>query len=552
MVFQPVQRVDTDILIIGSGGSGLRAAIAASEKGVRVLVVAKEYLKEAHTGWAMGGINVAMKAPATPRQHFEDTIKGGWYINNYKLARIFAEEMPERIIDLESYGVKFDRLPDGSYFTWASGKTSAPLNLCAGDYTGRELMHGLLAEIERLRIPYLEYHYVTKLLKQGEKVAGAFLIDRNTGTYKVVQAKATIVATGGGGNMYQVNTNAPSNTGEGYAWALDAGAELVDMEMIQFHPTGMAYPPEKRGTLVTEKVRGNGGILKNKLGERFMVRYQPERLELAGRDEVTRAIYQEIQEGRGTEHGAVYLDITHWEEGKAEMLVPDVFAAHMEVGIDIRKQMMEISPSMHHMMGGYVINEWGETNVDGLYAIGEVTTSVHGANRLGGNSLAEGQVFGRRAGLHSADYVKSRQAAQNAQSAVDAEVDRVEILLHRKAGVRATDILSRVKAVMWDNVGIIRDAEKLLSAQKEIKQLQDEAQVLYAGDIAEQQACLEVQDMLRTAEVITMAALERKESRGAHYRSDYPQLEREWEKNIRVHKDREGKLVTRFVSLVKE
>src|SRR6202165_664337 len=450
MIFQPVQRLDTDILIIGSGGSGLRAAIAATEAEAQVLVVAKEYLKDAHTGWAMGGVNVAMKAPATPQQHFEDTIKGGWYINNYKLARIFAEEMPDRILDLETYGVKFDRLPDGSYFTWASGKTSAPLNLCAGDYTGREMMQGLLAEIERLRIPYLEYHYVTKLFKQGDKVVGAFLIERNTGIYKVVRAKATIVATGGGGNMYQVNTNAPSNTGEGYAWALDVGAELVDMEMVQFHPTGMAYPPEKRGILVTEKVRGNGGILKNKLGERFMQRYQPERLELAGRDEVTRAIYQEIQEGRGTEHGAVYLDVTHWEEGKAEKLVPDVFAAHMEVGIDIRKQMMEVTPSMHHMMGGYVINEWGETNVEGLYAVGEVTTSVHGANRLGGNSLSEGQVFGRRAGLHAAKFTRNSPSPQIKQDIVDAEIERVETFLHRMTGVQAAEVLHKIKAVMWD------------------------------------------------------------------------------------------------------
>src|SRR6266702_3209806 len=239
--FVTVEKIDTDILIIGSGGSGLRAAIAATEKGARVLVVAKEFLKDAHTGWAMGGLNVAIKAPATSQMHFEDTINGGWFINNYKLARIFAEEMP-----------------DGSYFTWAGGKQSAPLNLCAGDYTGREMMQGLLAEVERLDIPYLEHHYVTKLIKRNDKVAGAFLIDRRTGTYRIVQEKATIVATGGGGNMYKINTNAPSNTGEGYAWALDVGAELVDMEMIQFHPTGMAYPPEMRGTLVTEKVRGNG------------------------------------------------------------------------------------------------------------------------------------------------------------------------------------------------------------------------------------------------------------------------------------------------------
>src|SRR5215472_10267536 len=205
--FVTVEKIDTDILIIGSGGSGLRAAIAATAKGAKVLVVAKEFLKDAHTGWAMGGLNVAIKAPATSQMHFEDTINGGWFINNFKLARIFAEEMPDRINDLESYGVKFDRLPDGSYFTWAGGKQSAPLNLCAGDFTGREMMQGLLAEIERRKIPFLEHHYVTKLFKIDNKIAGAFLIDMHTGAYKVVQAKATIVATGGGGNMYRVDTN---------------------------------------------------------------------------------------------------------------------------------------------------------------------------------------------------------------------------------------------------------------------------------------------------------------------------------------------------------
>jgi succinate dehydrogenase/fumarate reductase flavoprotein subunit len=503
----------------------------------------------------MGGLNVAMKAPATPQMHFKDTIDGGWFINNYKLVKIFSEEMPERIHDLEQYGVKFDRLPDGSYFTWAGGKHSAPLNLCAGDYTGREMMQGLLAELDRLAIPFLEYHYVTKLIKQSGRVVGAFLIDMKTGEYKFVQAKATIVATGGGGHMYQINTNAPSNTGEGYAWALDVGAELVDMEMIQFHPTGMAYPPEKRGKLVTEKVRGGGiskGLLKNKLGERFMERYQPERLELAGRDEVTRAIFQEIQEGRGTSHGAVYLDITHWEDGEAERIVPDVFAEHMEIGVDIRKQMMEITPSMHHMMGGFVINEWGETNIAGLYAIGEVTASIHGANRLGGNSLAEGQVFGRRAGIHAAAYSKNVETAYIAQQALDAEVSRIEDFLQRKAGAQASVILQEIQSIMWHKVGIIRDAEKLALAQQEIKKLQDEAHSLCAEDKSQVQPCLEVQDMLKTAEVIILAALQRQESRGAHFRSDYPQLDPAWEKNIRVYKDQEGKLVTKVVSLVKE
>ncbi len=550
-----IRRINTDILIIGSGGSGLRAAIAATEQGAKVIVVAKELLRDAHTGWAMGGLNVAMKAPATPQMHFEDTINGGWFINNYKLVKIFSEEMPNRIHDLERYGVRFDRLPDGSYFTWAGGKQTAPLNLCAGDYTGREMMQGLLAEIDRLAIPYLEYHYVTKLIKQSGRVVGAFLMDMKTGEYKIVQAKATIVATGGGGHMYQINTNAPSNTGEGYAWALDVGAELVDMEMIQFHPTGMAYPPEKRGKLVTEKVRGGGvsrGMLKNKSGERFMQRYQPERLELAGRDEVTRAIFQEIQEGRGTEHGAVYLDITHWEEGEAERIVPDVFAEHMEIGVDIRKQMMEITPSMHHMMGGFVINEWGETNVAGLFAIGEVTASIHGANRLGGNSLAEGQVFGRRAGMRAAEHSRSSQPPYIAQPVLDAEISRVEAFLRRETGMKAADILREIKAIMWNNVGIIRDAGKLMSAQQEIEKLQDAALSLYAEDKSQVQSCLEIQDMLKTAEVIILAALARQESRGAHYRSDYPQLDPAWEKNIRIYKDQEGKLVTRVVPPVKE
>ena len=551
-----IQTIDTDMLVIGSGGSGLRATIEAAVRGVNVVIVAKELLKEAHTGWAMGGINVAIKEPATPQMHFEDTINGGWYINNYKLARIFAEEMPERIHDLERYGVRFDRLPDGTYFTWAGGKQSAPLNLCAGDYTGREMMQGLLAELHRQResghVTVLEYHYVARLLKQNGRVVGAFLIDMKTGEYKVVQAKATVVATGGGGHMYRINTNTPSNTGEGYAWGLDVGAELIDMEMVQFHPTGMAVPAEKRGTLVTEKVRGNGGILKNKLGERFMQRYQPQRLELAGRDEVTRAIYQELQEGRGTEHGAVYLDVTHWEEGKAERLVPDVFAEHMEVGIDIRKQMMEITPSMHHMMGGYVINEWGQTTVPGLYAVGEVTTSVHGANRLGGNSIAEGQVFGRRAGVHASNVIQQSPAIPVKTDVIKAEVQDIQALLHRQEGVKPDVILGKIKDIMWSNVGIIRDAEKLHVAQNVLNELEQEAQHLQASDTSELQRALEVRDMLKTAQAIVSSALVRTESRGAHFRADYPRMDPEWEKNVRISEDAHGNLVTRVTPPVKE
>lgn len=547
-----VERIDTDILIIGSGGAGLRAAIAATEAGTKVLVVAKELLKDAHTGWAMGGINVAIKDPATPEMHFQDTINGGWYINNYKLARIFAEEMPDRVRDLERYGVQFDRLPDGTYFTWAGGKQSAPLNLCAGDYTGREMMGGLLAEVHRLNVPFLEYHFVAKLIKQGNRVAGALVIDNRTGAYKLVQAKATIVATGGGGHMYRINTNAPSNTGEGYAWGLDIGAELVDMELVQFHPTGMAWPPEKRGTLVTEKARGNGGILKNRLGERFMQRYQPQRLELAGRDEVTRAIYQEIAEGRGTDHSAVYLDTTHWEEGKVEKIIPDVFAEHLEVGIDIRKQMMEVTPSMHHMMGGYNITEWGETNIESLFACGEVTRSVHGANRLGGNSIAEGQVFGRRAGLRAHEYVQQITPEAITPQTLAVALADVEGYKQRQTGINPSDLLQQIKDIMWTDVGIIRDEEKLQRAWQGISHLKQDAEKLYATNVQEQQSCLEIQDILKVAEVIIQAALERKESRGAHFRSDYPQMDSAWEKNIFVSKNAQGDLITSISTPVKE
>jgi succinate dehydrogenase/fumarate reductase flavoprotein subunit len=283
-----------------------------------------------------------------------------------------------------------------------------------------------------------------------------------------------------------------------------------------------------------------------------MQRYQPQRLELAGRDEVTRAIYQEIQEGRGTEHGGVYLDVTHWEEGKAEKIIPDVFAEHMEVGIDIRRQMMEITPSMHHMMGGYDITEWGETNVDGLFACGEVTRSVHGANRLGGNSIAEGQVFGRRAGLRASEYTKHTNRPQISQKIIEESVNDVETFLKRQSGVRTSEILAKIKDVMWQDVGIIRDAEKLQRAQRAIASLKQEANSLYAQNIQELQACLEIRDMLKVAEVIILAALERKESRGAHYRSDYPQMDPTWEKNILVYKGDDGKLVTEVALPVKE
>ncbi len=543
--------ITTDVLVIGAGGAGLRAAIEAKNQGAEVLIVTKEYLGGAHTSMAMGGINVAIKAPATPELHFKDTIEGGWRINNYKMAKIFSKEMPARIYDLEKYGVKFDRLPDGSFYTWAGGKQTAPLNLCAGDYTGREMMQSLVAEVKRLDIPYLDDWFVTQVFSDKGRVIGAYLIDLKSKKQVIVNSKVTIIATGGGGVLYLVNTNAPSNTGEGYAWGLDAGAKLVDMEMVQFHPTGIAYPLKKKGRLITEKVRGLGGILKNKHGERFMAKYQPKRLELAGRDEVSRAIYQEVAEGRGTKYGGVYLDVTHWEKDEVKKVIPDVFATHMEEGIDIRIELMQVSPSMHHMMGGININEWGESDVKGLMAVGEVTRNIHGANRLGGNSIAEGQVFGRRTGLRSAQLAKKQKLVPIPTKLIKQAEANLNSLLGKKSGVLAKELIKKLQIIMWDNVGLIRDEKRLKKAEKDIKQLFKQVKNLRARNRKELREALESKEMLKTALAIVVAALVRKESRGAHYRTDYPEMNPKWKKNIVVYKDSTGNLKTKTVPVVR-
>lgn len=546
----PYETVTADILVIGGGGSGLRAAIEAAKQKANVLIVVKEPIGEAHTSLAAGGLNVAIKKPATPKQHYDDTIKGGWKVNNFKLAKIVSKEMPARIYDLESYGVKFDKLPDGSFYTWAGGKQSAPLNLCAGDYTGREMMQGLTAEAMKLKIPYLEHHFITKLLKKGKNVIGAIAMDQKTGTFKIILAKATIVAAGGLGQMYLITSNAPANTGEGYAWGLDVGAKMADMEFVQFHPTGMSKPEKFRGILVTEKTRGHGGRLFNNKGERFMQKYQPERMELAGRDEVSRAIYQEIQEGRGTKSMGVYLDTTHWKKGLVEKMIPDVFSIHMKTGIDIRKTKMEIAPTMHHMMGGFKINEWGETSVPGLFATGEISVSIHGANRLGGNSLAEGQVFGRRTGISAAKLVKKTKAPTIPQSEVISEMRRIEILTKKKTGIKSAVLLKKLKQIMWDYAGIIRDERKLKKGLLELKKLQGKADKIKASGKKELQQALEIIEMLKVGEMIFISALLRKESRGAHFRSDYPKMDKKWEKNIVIYKVNNS-IKTKIVNVVK-
>ncbi|MBI4137262.1 FAD-binding protein [Candidatus Roizmanbacteria bacterium] len=539
----------TDLLIIGGGGAGLRAAVEAAHQSIQVAIISKEPFGRAHTEKAMGGLNVAIKAPATPDQHYNDTIKGGWYVSNHKLVHIFTHEMPDRIHDLVSYGVQFDRLPDGSFYTWAGGKQSAPLNLCAGDYTGREMMHGLAGEVKRLKVPFFPNHFITKVFSDKNGVYGAYAFNQKNHEYIFFQTNAVIVAAGGAGQLYKITSNEPSNTGEGYSWAFDCGVELVDMEFVQFHPTGMAFPPAARGSLITEKVRGHKGKLFNSNNERFMKRYQPERMELAGRDEVARAIYTEVQEGRGTKHGGVYLDVRELGLREIKKLIPEVYQKYKEVGVDITKEMMEITPTTHHMMGGIKINEWGETNIPGFFGAGEVTGGIHGANRLGGNSLAEGQVFGRRAGIRSGNYCKRTKQKTISKKRIETEEKRIQELLSRKKGISYKEVQKELKQIMWDKVGIVRTEKMLKDAGKEIDALQKESEKMIATQKT-LQPVLETQEMLTLAEIIITSALARKESRGAHFRSDYPKMDKKWEKNIVVKNDK-GRIKTEVRPTVK-
>ena len=537
------------MLIIGAGGAGLRAAIEGAKQGISVTILSKEPFGKAHTGKAMGGLNVAIKSPATPQQHYQDTISGGAYLNNQVMVDIFTKEMPDRIYDLESYGMKFDRLPDGSFYTWAGGKHSAPLNLCSGDHTGKEIMDALSSEIRRLGVAFYENHYVTKLFVKYGRIAGAFSYDFKNEKFYCFNAKAVILASGGAGQIYKITSNELSNTGEGYSLALDVGAELIDMEMIQFHPTGMAYPLKVRGSLITEKVRGHKGVLYNSKKERFMKKYEPERLELAGRDEVARAIYAEIQEGRGSEHGGVWLDVTMLTKKDIKKLIPDVYKKFLKIGVDISKEWMEITPTMHHVMGGVKINEWGETNVKGLFACGEVAGGVHGANRLGGNSLAELQVFGRRSAIRAAQYTKSVKNIQKIKLYSDLELNRIYQFFDNSRSISFKDIREKLQKIMWDDVGIIRTKIGLKMAEKQVKELLKISKNLKANNNSLQNV-LETTEMIKVALVIIKSALTRKESRGAHFRNDYPDTKVEWERNILVFKKGE-QLSTKIVPTIK-
>jgi len=538
---------DHDVLIIGAGGAGLRAALGALEQGAKVGVVCKSLLGKAHTVMAEGGIAAAMANVDTAddwRTHFRDTMRGGKLLNNWRMAQIHAQEAPDRVRELEQWGALFDRTQDGQILQRAFGGHTFRRLCHVGDRTGLEMIRTLQDRGVQLGIDVYMECTITRLLKDGGRVAGAFGYWREQGRFVVFRAKSIVLATGGIGKAWKITSNSWEYTGDGMALAYDAGAELMDMEFVQFHPTGMVWPPGVQGILVTEAVRGEGGVLRNKLGQRFMEQYDPKKMELSTRDVVARAIYTEVREGRGTEHGGAYLDISQKPADYVKKKLPSMYHQFKELAdVDITKGPMEVGPTCHYMMGGIRVEaETAKSSVPGLFAAGEAAAGLHGANRLGGNSLSDLLVFGHRAGLAAAEHAKAVQGTpiDSAQVAVAAR----EILapFERKAGESPYTIHRDLQESMQSLVGIFRTKEDLTRALEELEKLKDRAeQVSVEGSRLFNPGWHLAQDlrsMLTVSEAVTRSALARQESRGAHSRIDHPGLDAVWgTKNIVIVRD---------------
>jgi succinate dehydrogenase flavoprotein subunit len=541
-----------DVLIIGAGGAGLRAAIESYDKGANTLIACKSLMGKAHTVMAEGGIAAAL-GDVDPQDnwqvHFSDTMVEGQLLSNWRMAEIFAKEAIDRVYELEKYGALFDRTKDGKISQRAFGAHTYRRLCHIGDRTGLELIRTLQDQVIKRGVPFMDEVAVTNVFKDPKtgRAAGALGIDIKSGGLILFRCKAIILASGGCGRVYQVTSNSYESTGDGIAMAYRAGAELMDMEMIQFHPTGMIYPAGVRGLLVTEAVRGEGGILTNSQGERFMSKYDAKRMELSARDVVARAIYSEITAGRGTKNGAVYLDVSHRGEAYIKNKLPSMYDQFLEfAGVDITKEKMEVAPTVHYQMGGVRVDpETAESTVKGLYAAGEVACGLHGGNRLGGNSLSDIMVFGRRAGGAAAEAVAKAGTPTIDDSEVQKEIDRVLSPFSDAPGENPFFLKEEIAKVMWEHVGIVRDERALSAGLAEIERLKKQAVKARAqpGRAYNQSwlDSLQVWEMLLGCEAIIRSALERKESRGAHSRSDYPQKDPKWLVNI-ITVEKRGKM----------
>jgi succinate dehydrogenase / fumarate reductase flavoprotein subunit len=546
-----------DVLIIGAGGAGLRAAIEALAQGASVGVVCKSLLGKAHTVMAEGGIAAAM-ANVDPadnwKVHFRDTMRGGKLLNNWRMAQLHALEAPDRVRELEQWGALFDRTENGAILQRAFGGHTFKRLCHVGDRTGLELIRTLQDRGVQQGVDCYMECTVTRLLVENGRFAGAFAYWRENGRFIVFKAKAVVIATGGIGKAWTVTSNSWEYTGDGMALAYEAGAELMDMEFVQFHPTGMVWPPGVQGILVTEAVRGEGGILRNKLGERFMEKYDPKRMELSTRDVVARSIYAEVREGRGTEHGGAYLDISHKPAEYVKKKLPSMYHQFKELAdVDITKEPMEVGPTCHYMMGGIRVEaETGQSSMPGIFAAGEAAAGLHGANRLGGNSLSDLLVFGRRAGMAAAAHAKQTaySSLDNAQMQ-DAERELLAPFSH--TGESPYAVHRDLQTVMQSLVGIYRNAEDLERALNELQMLKSRA----AAASVEGSRMFnpgwhlvdELKSMLIVAEAVTKSAMARTESRGAHSRIDYPDLDKSWGQKHNIIVEKGGEMVRREIPI---
>ena len=548
----PYETHSHDVLIIGAGGAGLRAAIEALAQGARVGLVCKSLLGKAHTVMAEGGIAAAMGNVDKKddwRTHFCDTMRGGKFLNNWRMAQLHAREAPERVRELEQWGALFDRTDDGQILQRAFGGHTFKRLCHVGDRTGLELIRTLQDRGVQQGIDVFMECTITRLIKDGERIAGAFGYWREQGRFVTFKAKSIVIATGGIGKAWKITSNSWEYTADGMALAYEAGAELLDMEFVQFHPTGMVWPPGVQGILVTEAVRGEGGTLKNNRGERFMEKYDPKRMELSTRDVVARAIYTEVKEGRGSIHGGAYLDISHKPAEYVKKKLPSMYHQFKELAdVDITTGPMEVGPTCHYMMGGIRVEaETGQSTVPGLFAAGEAAAGLHGSNRLGGNSLSDLLVFGKRAGNAAADYAKSVQSgALDSAQLQDAEREMLGPF-ERADGEFPYEIHRDLQDFMQSLVGIFRTEEDLQKALGELEKLKPRLERMRADGSRMfnpgWHLTRDLRSMVLVSEAVTRSALARRESRGAHSRIDYPNYDDTWAKQNNIISKRGGQMI---------